>query len=46
VEKCGDGLGVPRLRAGESVGDLVQRERAVARRLARAEARAEEVQKA
>jgi magnesium transporter len=38
-----DGLGVPRLRAGESLGDLIQRERAVARRLAKAEARADEV---
>jgi len=40
-----DGLGVPRLRAGESLGDLIQRERAVARRLAKAEARADEAAK-
>jgi magnesium transporter len=32
----------PRLRAGETVGDLIQRERALARRLAKAEARANE----
>jgi magnesium transporter len=44
---CGDNLGssVPRLRAGESVGDLIVRERALARRLAKAEAKAEEAQK-
>ena len=37
----GEGLGVPRLRAGESLGELIQRERAQARRLAKAEAQAE-----
>lgn len=36
-----EGLGVPRLRAGESLGELIQRERAQARRLAKAEAHAE-----
>ena len=35
-------MGVPRLRAGESLGELIVRERANARRLARAEAQAEE----
>lgn len=38
-----EAMGVPRLRAGESLGDLIQRERALARRLAKAEAHAEEV---
>ncbi|KAF2873008.1 hypothetical protein BDV95DRAFT_568533 [Massariosphaeria phaeospora] len=39
----GDGIGPPRLRAGESLGDLIQRERSLARRLAKAEAKAEQV---
>lgn len=44
--ECGEsyvGLGgaTPRLRPGESVGDLIQRERSMARRLAQAEARAD-----
>lgn len=44
--ECGEsyaGLGnaTPRLRPGESVGDLIQRERTLARRLAQAEARAD-----
>jgi magnesium transporter len=34
-------VATPRLRPGESVGDLIQRERALARRLAKAEARAQ-----
>jgi len=37
----GEGMGLPKLRTGESLGDLIQRERALARRLAQAEARAE-----
>lgn len=49
VDGCGDGYGVgigagagvKGLRAGESLGDLIQRERAVARRLAKAEAKAD-----
>ncbi|KAJ4297824.1 magnesium ion transporter [Kalmusia sp. IMI 367209] len=48
-EGCGgvsDGMGVPRLRAGESLGDLIQRERALARRLAKAEAQADEAVRA
>ncbi|KAF2190505.1 cora-domain-containing protein [Zopfia rhizophila CBS 207.26] len=46
VRDCGDGVGVgARLRPGESLGDLVKRERAVARRLAKAEAKAEELGK-
>lgn len=40
---CETGLGVPRLRAGESLGDLIVRERALARKLAKAEAKADEV---
>lgn len=36
-----DSMGVPRLRAGESLGDLIQRERMLARRIAKAEAKAE-----
>ncbi|KAL5439094.1 magnesium ion transporter [Paraphaeosphaeria minitans] len=41
---CGPGesMGVPRLRAGESLGDLIQRERLLARRIAKAEVHAEE----
>lgn len=45
--ECGDtypghlGSTTPRLRAGETVGDLIQRERTLARRLAQAEARAD-----
>ncbi|KAF2635058.1 cora-domain-containing protein [Massarina eburnea CBS 473.64] len=39
------GRGVRGLRAGESFGDLVKRERSVARRLAQAEARADEATK-
>lgn len=35
--------GASRLRAGESVGDLIQRERALARKLAKAEARVDGV---
>ncbi|KAJ4356054.1 magnesium ion transporter [Didymosphaeria variabile] len=38
----GEVMGVPRLRAGESLGDLIQRERLLARRLAKAEVHAEE----
>ncbi|KAF2446958.1 cora-domain-containing protein [Karstenula rhodostoma CBS 690.94] len=43
-DPCGPGesLGVPRLRAGESLGDLIQRERLLARRIAKAEVHAEE----
>jgi magnesium transporter len=43
-EPCGPGesMGVPRLRAGESLGDLIQRERLLARRIAKAEVHAEE----
>lgn len=37
----GEGFGVPRLRAGESLGEMIQRERALARRLAKAEGYAE-----
>jgi magnesium transporter len=37
-----DAMGVPRLRAGESLGDLIQRERLLARRIAKAEVQAEE----
>ncbi|KAF2465988.1 cora-domain-containing protein [Lindgomyces ingoldianus] len=45
VDGFGEGLGlgaVSRLRPGETLGDLVKRESAVARKLARAEAKAEE----
>lgn len=45
VGDCGDGLGVSRLRPGESVGDLMMRERALARKLAKAEAKTEEAVK-
>jgi magnesium transporter len=42
--KEGDGFGgAPRLRPGESVGDLLQRERAMAMRIAKAEASADTI---
>lgn len=46
LQDCGDGFGgAPRLRPGESLGDLIQRERALALRLAKAEAGADEIGK-
>jgi magnesium transporter len=43
---CGEGLpGVPMLRPGESLGELIQRERSMARKLAKTEAKAEEATK-